>query len=313
MIYLVILILLILYLLITYFMFIIVSKKYSKHNYLKFIDENIEKEVEPYKEIANKGYRFVNIKESVKGIEDIFIKSKDGLKLHAIYIENKKAKGTIIECHGYRSSAKRDLYASVKDYHDLGFNILLIDQRCCNLSEGKYITFGFYESDDILKWIRYTNKRTNKGIILAGISMGATAVLLTSAKLKGKDNVKLIVADSAYSNGYDEVKYVIKHYFHIPSFIFAPMINVWCKKIAKFNLKKIDTIESINKSNIPTVLIHGSDDDFVPPISTIITNKKCENVKEILLIDNATHGMGYLVDKSIYLNFIKESINKYYK
>ena len=303
------LIILFLYLLTTFIMFLLVSKKKEKD--FSPMAKAVEETIRPYQELNDKGLKWVDDKYKKNEVKDIYIKSMDGLKLHAIYIENKNSKGIMIEDHGYRSTARRDIYPSCYHYYNLGYNLLLIDNRTSGLSEGEYITFGVKESNDILSWIKYVNKKYPKtDIILAGVSMGATSILMAMNRIKDNMNVKCILADSGYISGYDEVKYCIDHYFHIPGFLFIGMINVWCKLIAKFDLKGRTTIKSMKDSKIPVLLIHGKDDDFVPPENSIITFKNYKGPKKLLLFSKASHGISYLVKPDYYVNSVKEFLHK---
>lgn len=102
-------------------------------------------------------------------------------------------------------------------------------------SEGKYIGFGVLESRDCCLWAQYIAKRfgTDQKIILAGLSMGASTVLMATAHHEKKlipisistektmevcmelpENVTGIVADSAFSSPYDIIKKRIHTMFH---------------------------------------------------------------------------------------------------
>ncbi len=72
---------------------------------------------------------------------DLYLTSYDGLRLHARWVPAEHPKGTVVLFHGWRSSIVGDLRPSMPAYHDLGFHLLLVDQRGQNGSEGKYITF----------------------------------------------------------------------------------------------------------------------------------------------------------------------------
>ena len=111
----------------------------------------------------------------------------------------------------------------------------------------------------------------------------------------------------------DEIKYAIKHYFHLPSILFIHMINLYCKIILRFDLKYIDTLVSLENTNIPTLFIHGLNDDFVLPSNSKINYEKYKYDKDLLLVKNASHGMSYLVDKEKYLEKIKINVEKYIK
>ena len=112
--------------------------------------------------------------------EEIEITSHDGLKLKGFYLKNENPQGKVmILCHGYRSFPYFDFSASAKEYYDRGFDLLFIVQRSHDESEGNYITFGYKERLDLLRWIDYVNKRHNNNacILLAGVSMGAATVM----------------------------------------------------------------------------------------------------------------------------------------
>ena len=291
-----VLIIIVLYLIISYviFNFIFVS---NKNKSFKLIDNQIEEILKPYRKLYDKALKWVSKQE----VEHLKIKSFDNYDLNAIFIKNNNEKGIIILAHGYRSTKERDLYASLHEYYSLGYSLLVIEQRACGESKCKYITFGYNESKDLNRWINYIYKKTNSNnIIIGGISLGASSVLMVNNK-----HVKAIISDSAYANAYDEIKYTIKHYFHIPPFLFMWIINIYCKLFLKVNLLKINTLHNLARIHIPILFIHGSIDDFVPPENTIINYNCYKGKKDLLIIENASHGMGYLVDRNKYIDKLK--------
>ena len=58
---------------------------------------------------------------------DVFIKSDDGLKLHATLLRNKSNKNCVICFHGYSSKGLNDYGSISKFYIEQGFNMLLVD------------------------------------------------------------------------------------------------------------------------------------------------------------------------------------------
>lgn len=114
---------------------------------------------------------------------DLYLTSYDGLRLHARWVPAEHPKGTVVLFHGWRSSIVGDFSPSMPAYHDLGFHLLLVDQRGQNGSEGKYITFGIRESRDVRPWVELHNREFGPWpVFLGGISMGATTVLLSAGK-----------------------------------------------------------------------------------------------------------------------------------
>lgn len=243
--------------------------------------------------------------------EQICITSFDGLNLIADYTEKDNCDKILILMHGYRSSAKNDFSAGLKFYRELGFNILMPDQRAHGRSDGRYITFGTFEKHDCLAWIREMSARfPNKKIYLAGLSMGATTVLLTSC-MELPAAVTAVIADCGFCCGYDEVKITAKRInSHIPSFA-VDIVNFMCRIFGGFDLRDDNTQLSLKHSKIPTLFIHGTRDMFVPCEMTLRNFDACRAPKELLTVPGATHGMSFLTDKTAYTETVKEFLEKY--
>ena len=299
----IILVLILLYLISTFIMFNVVSKR-MKNKQLTVINEALEEALAPYQNIIDIG----NLWMEKQNKEQVYIKSEDGLKLHGMLIRHPNPKGIFIEAHGYRSNVERDLYPSCYQYYKMGYSLLLIDQRASGKSEGKYITFGMRESEDIICWCKFVNDAFKLPIVLAGVSMGATSVMMAMKDLRADMRVKYVIADSGYNDAYKEVIYAINHYFHIPGILFIFGINLWCRLIAKFSLKEKKVVDCIQNKRIPLLLIHGEEDDFVPPINSKIIHEAYKGKKEFELFEEAHHGMSYLVDSKKYVSLIKKMI-----
>ena len=291
-----------LYFLLTYFIFRIACKN-EDNLFTTIILKNVEKTIEPYKDIIDKGMTWFNSKPS----KEVYLVSHDHLKLKGIIIEKENAKGTMILCHGYKGSPIHDLCASIKNYYDMGYNLLLIDQRASNNSEGKYITFGWHESKDLNLWIDYMRKNYKVPIILGGVSMGSTGIMLA---LKDNPDIKAAIVDCGFVNGYREVRYCIRHYFHIPGSILLPGINYWCNRLGNFDLKKINTVKALENVRIPILFVHGIADEFVPCINSRVNYKYYKGKKDLLLIAKANHGISYLLEPDTYIEKVNEFLKE---
>lgn len=259
----------------------------------------------PYFDILQKGMDYIENTEHKR--YEIF--SFDGLRLSARYYDRKSDK-TIILFHGYRSSAKHDFSCAVKTYIDLGFNVLLVDQRSHGLSQGVLITFGVKESRDVLSWVEFLNaKFSPKQIVLSGLSMGATTVLL-SLKYEMPQNVKCVVADCGFTSPEDIIKKVAKQSFKINADIFMPILDLMCKIFGKFSIRNVSTVDTVKNSKIPVLLIHGNKDNFVPcEMSKELYESSVDNT-ELILVDGADHGISFLVDTPLVLGKITQFFNK---
>lgn len=242
----------------------------------------------------------------------ITLTSFDGLKLVGLLIPAEQAKGTIIVMHGYRSRADMDFAPEVKFLHELGYRLIVAMQRSHDESEGKYITFGAKERYDCLEWAQYAAERFGKeqDIFLAGISMGASTVLM-AAGLPLPENVRGIIADCGFTSPWDIVSKVGRHDMHLPAFPFVYGVNLFARWLAKFDLKECSTLEAMKTNTRPILFIHGDADDFVPLAMTEKAYEACTAPKELLVIHGAGHAVSYLYDTETCQRAIAAFIRKY--
>ena len=254
--------------------------------------------VGPEWDVYRAGYK--KCKEWLESIapEPIEITSFDGLRLRGIFVPAENARGSVLFMHGYRSSGIGDFCCVLRFYHDCGLNIFLPDQRASGKSEGKYITFGVHESADCRKWVDFANEKVGKDLplILDGMSMGASTVLM-SADRDLPENVKGIIADCGFTSPWEILKHQLKSLYKLPPFPFLYTTDILSKIFAKYGFKQRSTLYSMKNNKIPTLFIHGKADNFVPTRMSVENYEVCASKKDILLVENAGHGLSYIVDK----------------
>lgn len=243
---------------------------------------------------------------------DIYTVSRDGLKLHAYWIPAENPRATVLLAHGYRSTFLLDFGLAFGFYHGLGINILVVSQRAHGMSEGRFITFGVKESEDMKCWIEYHNRHFGKHpMILSGLSMGASTVLYL-ADQNLPPNVKCIVADCGFTSPKEIIGQVLRKMLRLPSAPILWVADLCARMISDFSLIQKDTRNVLRNAKLPVFLIHGTDDDFVPCEMTRQAYAVCAGEKELLLVENAGHGTSFLVDRQTYqkriIAFIKKNI-----
>jgi len=243
--------------------------------------------------------------------QDLHITSKDGLKLHALWIPVDDAKGTVILAHGYKSTMLVDFSFVLDFYHALGMNLLIPDQRSHGKSQGRYITFGVKESDDMLRWLQYHNQHFGAfDVVLSGLSMGASTMLfLADADLP--ENVKGIIADCGFTSPKAILSHVFTSVTHLPAGPSIWVTDLFARILAGFSLTEKDTRNTLANSKVPVLMIHGKKDDFVPCYMTEEGYAACKTDKQILLVDGADHGVSFLYDSDSYTNRLIEFFERY--
>lgn len=242
---------------------------------------------------------------------DVYTNSFDGLKLHAVWVPAENPRGTILFAHGYRSCKFVDFSLAFEMYHELGMNILAVDQRSHGKSEGKIITFGVKENRDIQSWIAFHNQTFGEyNIILSGLSMGASTMLYLSDK-DLPANVRGIIADCGFTSPRDILARVFRSVTHLPAGPTLFVVELLARIFGGFGLTQEDTRRSLKNSKIPVFMVHGAADDFVPCEMTKAGYDACTGPKELLLVDGAGHGTSFLVEKEKYVNAVKAFLDKY--
>lgn len=247
--------------------------------------------------------------------QDIYVTSKDGLRLHGYWIPADNPRGTILLAHGYRSTMLVDFGIAYPFYHALGLNILVPHQRSHGQSEGKYITFGIKESEDMACWIDYHNKTFGEyQMVLSGMSMGASTVLYLADQELPK-NVKCIIADCGFTSPWSILDRVYRSVIHLPSGLSLWAADLFARIFAGFSLKEKDSRKVLKQAKLPVFLIHGLEDDFVPSYMTQQGYDACVGKKRLLLVEGAGHGVSFLVDKTTYttqiISFLEDTLDNF--
>lgn len=236
--------------------------------------------------------------------EDYYIKSHDGLTLHAKYFEYAPDAVTEIMFHGYRGNAERDLSGGVQRCFALGRNVLLVDQRTSCGSEGNVISFGINEHRDCLAWIDFAVNHFGPDVklVLTGISMGASTVLMAAGKPL-PENVVGVLADCGFSSPKKIIRKCAKDQ-HYPENLIYPFIKLGAKIFGHFDLEEYSPLEAMKTCKVPVIFFHGEDDDFVPCAMSREVYDACTSPKKLVTIPGAGHGLVYLVDNQKYFQSV---------
>lgn len=246
--------------------------------------------------------------------ENISFITTDSIKLRGWFIgsQNSLTAPTIIIAHGLGAS-KSDFINLSGFLSSNGFNVLLFDFRAHGESGGKSCSLGLKEQMDITAALDYIISRKNlknKNIGLYGFSLGGSAGILTASK---DLRIKAIVADTPFPRLYTISADVIKRTYHLPSFPFMQLANVfyrlsfggWIGQVAP-----ADVIHLISPR--PILLITSDIDQMTPIYHARELIRKAGEPKELWVIEGATHGGTISMDAERYnqklFNFFSKAL-----
>jgi alpha-beta hydrolase superfamily lysophospholipase len=237
--------------------------------------------------------------------ELVSITSGDGLHLVGRYYHFKDNAPVQILFHGYRSNGRREFSGNNRIAMNMGFNVIVVDERAHGKSGGHTITFGIKERYDCLAWAQYAAERfgPETPIVLSGVSMGAATVLMASS-LPLPMNVAGIIADCPYSSPGEIIRKVSRD-VKLPPFLSYPFVVIGALLFGKFKLWETSAVEAVKHTRIPVLLIHGDDDRFVPCWMSKKIYAACKGKAELSIFHGAGHALSYFTDTARYETIIE--------
>ena len=239
--------------------------------------------------------------------EKVYITSYDGLRLFGRYYHVKDGAPLQIQFHGYRGTAMRDFCGGNKLAREAGLNTLVVDQRAHGQSQGSAITMGIRERQDCLSWARYAADRfgPETPITLAGVSMGAATVLMAS----DLENVRGSMADCPYASPEGIIQDVLGK-MKLPPRLFYPLLSLAARIYGDFRLESASALESVRRTRLPILLIHGEEDCFVPcGMSRELAAAGGDKVT-LATFPGAGHGLSFIEDRARYAALVSDFLAK---
>ncbi len=217
------------------------------------------------------------------------IASRDGLKLVATHFSpGTGSRRWVILVHGYGRN-QRFVWDYADAYIKQGYHVLTPDLRAAGLSEGKYLTMGVKESDDITLWAGEIARRDPSAhIALHGISMGAATIMMATAN--HPRNVVAAIEDCGYTSAYDMFTVQLEKLFGLPEFPIMPCVDIVSRLKTGAAVSAAAPLRSVAHTTVPMLFIHGDADKLAPCImAEQLYDASSAPVKEKLIVPGAGH------------------------
>lgn len=242
--------------------------------------------------------------------------SPDGLQLFARWYGTYSADTPVVLFfHGYHGQAEWDGYGMYRICKKLGYPILMPDMRAHGKSEG-IISFGIRERHDVRLWVNEVLKRFGQDteLILAGVSMGATSVLLTAHDAPLPKNLLCVISDCAFSHPKGLLRPIYEKN-HLPAGLLYRIMKLSARVFGGFRLDEAVAAQSITGLSVPVLFIHGSLDQIVPASMCHELYEAYPGMKRKLVLDGANHANSALVFPEKYeetvTDFLNETISRH--
>jgi len=189
-------------------------------------------------------------------------------------------------------------------------SILMPDMRAHGKSEG-IISFGIRERHDVRLWVNEVLKRFGQDteLILAGVSMGATSVLLTAHDAPLPKNLLCVISDCAFSHPKGLLRPIYEKN-HLPAGLLYRIMKLSARVFGGFRLDEAVAVQSITGLSVPVLFIHGSLDQIVPASMCHELYEAYPGMKRKLVLDGANHANSALVFPEEYEEAVTEFLNE---
>lgn len=224
--------------------------------------------------------------------DDLNFKTTDGEQLNGWFIpagsSSEGSKKTILFLHGNAGNISHRL-ETIKIYHKLGYDFLIIDYRGFGNSTGSPSEAGTY-LDAEAAWDYLINTRTLKPeqIIILGRSLGGGV----AAELAKKVNPAMLILESSFTS-MTEVSAL--HYPFMPTGIIVK--------------HKYATLEKLKDIHCPIVIAHSRKDEVIP-FSQSQRNYAAANEPKQFIELYGGHGSGFLHSKAAYITGIQAAMGE---
>ena len=229
--------------------------------------------------------------------------NSDDILISAYLYGEDNNKGLIVVSPGHRDANDIKLY-EIMYFVDAGYKVICFDYTGCYTSEGD--TFGkytqaVYDLNAIMTYCDNNDEFSDMPLYLFGHSLGGYA---TGSVLNYDHRIDAAVVASGFNSAAEQWECSVKRFTDPLYFLIRP-INLAFIKLKYGDDRKLSTVDGINRSGIPVLVISAELDEYYgggkSPIydkKNLITNSKCE----FILMDKPGHNEHYnyfLTDNAI--------------
>ncbi|EOG1623094.1 TPA: MucBP domain-containing protein [Enterococcus faecium] len=262
---------------------------------------------------------------NTKQLHQTVLNKQDGkmMDVYAYYVDQGSDKTVMIH-GGFRGNWNNGIVTEeYNDFYKAGYNLLFVDSRATGNSGGDYVTYGQYESDDVLYWINQeVRERPSQKILLYGGSMGAATMMSVLAK-DIPVNVKGIIENCGFASIDEQLRFTysqtvapalpdaIKNQLDIigdqeHEDLFMGLLKQYYFD-QEMHLDTKAALPTIGMSDsLPKLIIHGTADDVVPVSNAQKLYELSGGYKDLLLVEGAGHGKAQEVDHAAYTKHVTD-------
>ncbi len=216
---------------------------------------------------------------------DFSVTTNDGIALDGwLFTPAQPPTAVLVFVHG-KDINRQHFVSAAQRFLEQGIAVVAFDQRAHGRSTGEYVTYGAKEVGDLRLVIDVALKKWGRElpVVLVGESLGAAVALQTAAV---DQRVRAVVAGAAFA----DLTTVIDD--HAPALLGKAgkqqAIDV-AEKAAGFHVADISPERSARKITVPTLLLHGSEDTYLPLRHSLRIYDALSGPRELVRLEGVDH------------------------
>ena len=210
--------------------------------------------------------------------EDVSIATSDGLTLHGWFVPGDSTR-VLLFFHGNAGNIAHRL-ESIRQFHDLGLSVLIIDYRGYGRSDGKVTERGLYRDADAA-WRYLTEARGFRAndIVIFGRSLGGSV----ASRLAVEQKPLGLIVESSFTSVPD-----------IAQDLYPWLPARWLSRL------RHATREHVRDVRCPVLIIHSRDDEIIPFHHGEAIYTAAAGPRELLAL-RGSHNDAFIRDERVYL------------
>lgn len=217
--------------------------------------------------------------------ENFSVTTKDGIALDGWLLASRgPARAVLVLVHG-KDINRQHLVTAASRFVNEGIAVVAFDMRAHGRSSGEFVTYGAKEVFDLCQVMDVALGKWGRElpVVLVGESLGAAVALQTAAV---DERVRVVVAGAAFA----DLTTVIDD--HAPALLGAKgkaeAIEV-AQSAAGFRVADISPERSARNIKVPTLLLHGSEDTYLPLKHSLRIYQALAGPKELVRLEGVDH------------------------
>lgn len=217
--------------------------------------------------------------------EPVRFPARDGVMLAGWYAPRANTTKAVVLLHGY-GTTRAQMLARARFFHDEGYAALLYDARGHGESGDALVSFGLFETRDLLGALDWLRGRGLTEFSCVGASQGGATIALASAELR---DVRWVILESVYPTLLDAVDRRFRRTFMLPGWLAGAAMIPMAEWRLGVKAETVSPRDAITALSCPVLVMTGELDTHTLPGGAREVFDRAREPKTWWLVPSAAH------------------------